>query len=104
MLLVLVSRKIVATPVRLVATLFVVTLFLAEEWRAQRPVVRVMVGFQMIWELESKAATFMLAPMLESFIGVPQFMFSGSCQLPTSHRPAAAGSFPRDSRMPHFCR
>jgi hypothetical protein len=44
-----------------------------------------MVGFQMIWELESKAATFMLAPMLESFIGVPQFMFSGSCQLPTSH-------------------
>ena len=84
MLLVLVSRKIVATPVRLVATLFVVTLFLAEEWRAQRPVVRVMVRLQMISELESQAAT-MLATILNSFIGVPRFVSSGSCQLPRSH-------------------
>ena len=82
----LVSREIVATPVRLVARLFVVTLFIAREfWRTQRPVVRVMVDFQMIWELESKAATFMLATMLESFIGVPPFVFSGSRQLPKSH-------------------
>jgi hypothetical protein len=85
MLLALVSCKIVAAPVRLVATLFVVALFLAGEvWRAQRPVVRVMVHLQMIWELESKAAT-MLAPVLESFIGVPLFVSSGSCQLPKSH-------------------